>query len=117
MGQKWGQHFLISPKYIAGIIDTLTLQPDDIILEIGPGKGALTRELAARVRQVIAVEIDPGLSAALENKIHQNAIQIISFRAIVTDWITKLNRYSIAVLIPILRYSFHNNRLDLKLIP
>jgi len=53
-----GQNFLIDKSVLKKIIDSANLQPDDIILEIGPGIGTLTRELAKKVKKVIAVEKD-----------------------------------------------------------
>lgn len=61
-----GQHFLADPN-ILGVIERLAeLGPADVVLEIGPGQGVLTRYLAARVRRVHAIEID----RALEPKLH-----------------------------------------------
>ena len=63
--KEYGQHFLRDPN-ILGVIDRLAeLGPDDVVLEIGPGEGVLTRYLAERVRRVHAVEIDRTLEPAL----------------------------------------------------
>ena len=63
--KEYGQHFLRDPN-ILGVIDRLAeLGPDDVVLEIGPGQGVLTRYLAERVRYVHAVEIDRTLEPAL----------------------------------------------------
>jgi 16S rRNA (adenine1518-N6/adenine1519-N6)-dimethyltransferase len=63
--KEYGQHFLRDPN-ILGVIDRLAeLGPDDVVLEIGPGEGVLTRYLAERVRHVHAVEIDRTLEPAL----------------------------------------------------
>ena len=65
MKKEYGQHFLRDPN-ILGVIDRLAeLGPDDVVLEIGPGQGVLTRYLAERVRHVHAVEIDRTLEPAL----------------------------------------------------
>ncbi|HZT94209.1 MAG TPA: 16S rRNA (adenine(1518)-N(6)/adenine(1519)-N(6))-dimethyltransferase RsmA [Gaiellaceae bacterium] len=65
MKKSLGQHFLRDPN-ILGVIDRLAeLGPDDVVLEIGPGEGVLTRYLAERVRRVHAVEIDRALEPAL----------------------------------------------------
>ncbi len=53
-----GQHFLISQGVLQEIVKAASLTKDDLVLEIGPGLGALTQELARRVRRVIAVEKD-----------------------------------------------------------
>jgi 16S rRNA (adenine1518-N6/adenine1519-N6)-dimethyltransferase len=64
--KEYGQHFLVDEN-ILGVIGRLAeLAPEDVVLEIGPGEGVLTRYLAARVRQVHAVEIDEALARHLE---------------------------------------------------
>jgi len=56
--KRFGQHFLHDPGVIARIIAAIDPQPDDRIVEIGPGLGAITLPLLARVRQLDAIEID-----------------------------------------------------------
>lgn len=56
-----GQHFLINDAIAARIAETAHLSSDDVVLEIGPGTGALTRHLLPVARHVCAVEIDPYL--------------------------------------------------------
>jgi 16S rRNA (adenine1518-N6/adenine1519-N6)-dimethyltransferase len=56
-----GQHFLTDRNYLARIADAAGLTPADVVLEIGPGTGGLTRELAARAGHVVAVELDDRL--------------------------------------------------------
>jgi ribosomal RNA small subunit methyltransferase A len=63
-----GQNFLVSWPTIERILSACDLQPDDIVLEIGPGLGALTFEMAARVQQVIAIEIDASMAGRLETE-------------------------------------------------
>ena len=63
--KAYGQHFLRDPNILEVIGRLAELGPDDVVLEIGPGEGVLTRYLAARVRRVHAVEIDPALEPAL----------------------------------------------------
>ena len=53
---------------MAKVIEALHISRDDTFLEIGPGRGALTRPLAARAGRVIAIEIDRDLAAALSNE-------------------------------------------------
>ncbi|MDO8558944.1 MAG: 16S rRNA (adenine(1518)-N(6)/adenine(1519)-N(6))-dimethyltransferase RsmA [bacterium] len=53
-----GQNFLIDKAAIRKIIETAELQPDDTVLEIGPGLGVLTQELAKMAKKVVAVEKD-----------------------------------------------------------
>jgi 16S rRNA (adenine1518-N6/adenine1519-N6)-dimethyltransferase len=63
--KRWGQHFLASPETARRIVDAARVGPDDCVLEIGPGEGALTHILAERARRVVAVEIDPLRAEAL----------------------------------------------------
>jgi 16S rRNA (adenine1518-N6/adenine1519-N6)-dimethyltransferase len=60
------QHFLINHRAARRIVDNLNIREDDKVLEIGAGKGALTRYLLQKARKVIAVEIDKRLCAHLE---------------------------------------------------
>jgi 16S rRNA (adenine1518-N6/adenine1519-N6)-dimethyltransferase len=62
--KRFGQHFL-EPAWVAKLVAGIDPRPDQTFLEIGPGRGALTTALAARVAHVIAVEIDRDLAAAL----------------------------------------------------
>ncbi len=63
-----GQNFLTEPRYIDQIVRCLNPQPDDTVLEIGPGRGALTEPLIKRSGKVIAIEIDPNLISILREK-------------------------------------------------
>jgi 16S rRNA (adenine1518-N6/adenine1519-N6)-dimethyltransferase len=60
-----GQHFLVD-RNVLGVIERLaSLQPEDVLVEVGPGLGVLTTFLADRVRYVHAVELDRGLEERL----------------------------------------------------
>ena len=62
--KRFGQHFL-EPAWVAKLLASLSPAPDDVFLEIGPGRGALTTPLAGRVCRIVAVEIDRDLAAHL----------------------------------------------------
>jgi len=64
--KRLGQHFLIDGEVLQLITSAAELTPADIILEIGPGLGVLTKELARRVGWVIAVELDSKLAVILK---------------------------------------------------
>jgi 16S rRNA (adenine1518-N6/adenine1519-N6)-dimethyltransferase len=67
--KQLGQHFLVDDN-ILGVIGRLAeLQPDDVVLEIGPGPGALTAYLAERVARVHAVELDDRLRPYLQDRL------------------------------------------------
>jgi 16S rRNA (adenine1518-N6/adenine1519-N6)-dimethyltransferase len=61
-----GQHFLIDGEVLRRIISAAELTSSDVIVEIGPGLGILTRELAQKAGQVIAIELDNKLAALLK---------------------------------------------------
>lgn len=56
--KRLGQNFLIDKRVIKKLIEAANLKPKDVVLEIGPGIGNLTQELAKKVKKVIAVEKD-----------------------------------------------------------
>ncbi|MFT7184096.1 MAG: 16S rRNA (adenine1518-N6/adenine1519-N6)-dimethyltransferase, partial [Oceanicoccus sp.] len=56
-----GQNFLQDEKILAKIIEAADLSPDDHVLEIGPGKGALTDKLIEGAGKITAVELDDRL--------------------------------------------------------
>ena len=59
--KEYGQNFLINRIIPEDIDDSCTDEAESLIIEIGPGVGCLTAELAARYRRVVAIEIDKGL--------------------------------------------------------
>jgi len=59
---RWGQHFLVAPEVARQIVAWANVR-DEVVLEIGPGRGALTELLAAQCRRLILVEIDARLAA------------------------------------------------------
>lgn len=61
-----GQNFLTDQRALQRIIDAAELKPEDIVLEIGPGLGTLTRLLAAEAGRVVAVELDQRLVEVLK---------------------------------------------------
>jgi 16S rRNA (adenine1518-N6/adenine1519-N6)-dimethyltransferase len=63
--KRLGQNFLQDESALQKIASIADIQPQDTVLEIGPGLGGLTRHLALAARQVVAVELDEGLFPAL----------------------------------------------------
>jgi 16S rRNA (adenine1518-N6/adenine1519-N6)-dimethyltransferase len=64
-----GQNFLSDPGICSRIVDAAEISADDLVIEIGPGLGALTRLLANRARQVIAIEVDQTLIPHLRDEL------------------------------------------------
>ena len=75
--KRLGQNFLISKTILREIIKAVSLKPSDIILEIGPGLGILTRELAKKVKKVLAVEKDKKLTDILKKELDNDKIKNI----------------------------------------
>jgi 16S rRNA (adenine1518-N6/adenine1519-N6)-dimethyltransferase len=63
--KHWGQHFLADPGILDSLVRAFLPRPTDRVLEIGPGTGAFTQRLEAKVARLVAVEIDPALVEAL----------------------------------------------------
>ena len=72
-----GQNFLVDKKAINRIIRAAELNSEDIVLEIGPGLGSLTQELAEKVKKVVAVEKDPNLVRILNKELRIKNIKNI----------------------------------------
>jgi len=70
--KRWGQHFLCDAAVAHRIVETAQIGPRTVALEIGPGLGALTDELAARAGRLYLVEIDPVLAARLVGRYAEN---------------------------------------------
>lgn len=62
---RYAQNFLRDPRLVASLLDRLHLERESVVYEIGPGKGVMTRQLARRYRQVVAIEKDPRLAGLL----------------------------------------------------
>jgi 16S rRNA (adenine1518-N6/adenine1519-N6)-dimethyltransferase len=66
--KRFGQHFLHDRSVLERIVQELAPQPEDALLEIGPGRGALTERLLGRSRSLDAVEIDRDLATMLRHR-------------------------------------------------
>ncbi|MBI2855970.1 MAG: ribosomal RNA small subunit methyltransferase A [Chloroflexi bacterium] len=64
-----GQHFLVDQGALRRVLAAAELEPTDVVVEVGPGTGLLTRLLAERAARVIAVELDEGLVAHLRESL------------------------------------------------
>ena len=81
--KRFGQHVL-EPAWVRKLVDVIDPKPDDVLLEIGAGRGALTLALAPRVRRLVAVEIDRELAADLERVAGGN-VQVVVADFLRTD--------------------------------
>ncbi len=85
MGARLGQHFLLDPAILGRIADAALLTPGEVVLEIGPGRGTLTRELLRRAGRVIAIETDRRLAEALKRDAPE-ALTVLHGDALKVPW-------------------------------
>ncbi len=84
--KKYGQNFLTDEDVLGGIVEKSGLTKDDYVLEIGPGIGTLTYELAQNAQKVVSVEIDKGLIPVLSDTLSEfDNIEIINQDILKTD--------------------------------
>jgi 16S rRNA (adenine1518-N6/adenine1519-N6)-dimethyltransferase len=81
-----GQHFLNNRHTIQRILDNLNLKPDDTILEIGCGTGALTKRLLGTTRQYLGIELDPALFQQLEQNMATPQAVFLNQDILTLDW-------------------------------
>lgn len=82
-----GQNFLIDGNMVRAIADAADLSPSDLVVEIGPGIGTLTQELAERAGRVAAVELDRGLLPVLAETLQAYPnVQVVSGDALQVDF-------------------------------
>jgi 16S rRNA (adenine1518-N6/adenine1519-N6)-dimethyltransferase len=79
-----GQHFLSDPRILGRIADALAASPGDPVLEIGPGKGGLTRALLGRGARLVAIERDADLVAGLLAEFP--GLRVVAGDALRLDW-------------------------------
>jgi len=80
-----GQNFLVDPNISRKIVDALDLQPGDRVLEIGPGRGALTRHVAERKPgRYVVLEMDDALADELERQ--YPGIEVVRGDAMAYSW-------------------------------
>ena len=82
--KRLGQNFVVDGGTVSRITAMAALQPDDVVLEVGPGFGSLTLPLLASARRVIAVELDRTLAAKLPATVAARAPQLAGRLDVVT---------------------------------
>jgi 16S rRNA (adenine1518-N6/adenine1519-N6)-dimethyltransferase len=83
---KLGQNFLRDPQAVARIVAALGEIADCTVVEIGPGRGAITESLVARARHVIAVELDRELAAALRARFPADRLTVVEQDVLAFDF-------------------------------
>jgi len=93
--KEFGQNFLINRMIPEDIADSCADDEDSLIIEIGPGIGCLTKELAMRYRHVVAIEIDKGLIPVLSKTLSEfDNITVINADVMETDLSAIVREYA-----------------------
>lgn len=102
-----GQHFLINPRILDKIVAAAEITKEDTVLEIGPGTGNLTKELAEKAGKVIAIEKDRRLINALKLKFENSNVKIVEsdilklkIESLIENYKLKIENYKIVGNIP-----------------
>ncbi len=99
--KRFGQHFLTDPGVVNAILHSVHATEDDVIVEIGPGQGAITSALAASAGHLHAVELDRDLVARLQRQYDGNtAVTIHEADALAFDFSTLGDRLRIVGNLP-----------------
>ena len=117
--KRFGQNFLQDQNILRKIVDEINPQPDDLLIEIGPGQGALTEKLLEKNLNLIAIEIDNRSVDELKNKLPSlNVIQsdflevnLYSFIADDRKKLRVIGNIPYNITSPILFKLFENNTL------
>ncbi len=89
--KRFGQHFL-EDAWVRKLIAASGVGPEDSVLEIGPGRGAITRPLAAQVKQLLAVEVDRDLAADLDAAAMPN-VTVVTGDVLSLDLVPAINQW------------------------
>lgn len=90
--QLLGQHFLHEKRILQKIVDALETGPEDLVIEIGPGQGALTFPLARKAGRILAIEKDYCLAESLEKRKPDN-LEVIKGDILHLDLTKIINHY------------------------
>lgn len=104
--KRLGQNFLVDSRIVDRIIQALDPKPDETIIEIGPGRGALTARLVEAAGALLAIEFDRNLIAGLQEKFGSSGnFKLIQSDALVTDFCAEIKPATQARLVANLPYN------------
>ena len=83
--KRWGQNFLVDRNLLEKIVRTIDPKKSNSILEIGPGEGALTELIFPKVKEMVAIEIDPMLIEHLKNRKSLKGLNIVHGDVLLQD--------------------------------
>jgi 16S rRNA (adenine1518-N6/adenine1519-N6)-dimethyltransferase len=82
-GQKLGQHFLTQRGILERLAEAVCPTPEPLVIEIGPGRGALTEFLVPRAGRVVAIELDTALAARIRGEFP--SVEVVTADILATD--------------------------------
>jgi 16S rRNA (adenine1518-N6/adenine1519-N6)-dimethyltransferase len=80
-----GQNFLVDRHAVTRIVNALSPGPDDLVLEIGPGRGVLTEPLVSRAGRIVAVELDGRLADGLRQRFAESRLVLVRQDVLAVD--------------------------------
>ena len=98
--KSWGQHFLIDYNIQRKILDLAGVQPGEHVVEVGPGRGILTKGLLERGASVTAIEIDPHLIDLVRKEIPDPRLDLVSGDALRYPYEEIPGRYKVVANLP-----------------
>ncbi len=84
--KRFGQHFLVDRSAVDRIIGFVEPAPGDKVVEVGPGRGALTRKLLSKLGRLTAVEIDRDLAAMMREAFSDSSFELVEADILQLDW-------------------------------
>ena len=93
--KRFGQNFLKDNTIVKRIVDVSSIEPDSLVIEVGPGGAILTKELATVAKNVLCYEIDSDLSEELTNKLEEYTNVDVYFQDFLTsDLVSDVSHYT-----------------------
>ncbi len=84
MGRRFGQHFMVDERILKREVEYADVSKEDVVLEIGPGTGNLTKYLVEKAKKVYAIEKDRALARLIEDEFPE--VEVIVGDAMDMDW-------------------------------
>ncbi len=95
-----GQHWLTDATTLQAMCDAANVQASDAVLEIGPGAGTLTKLLVERAKEVVAIELDEKLAAALPDRVPAGNLHVVTQNILQFDFSEMPAGYKVVANIP-----------------
>jgi len=102
--KRLGQNFLVDINVVRKVVKSANLQPEDVVVEIGPGIGILTQQIAKKAKQVVGVEKDPKMIEILRETLRDyKNIRIVNadiLKINIANYLTATTNYKVVANLP-----------------